>query len=93
MAAAEIVTAEGLPRFSCLTAASLNRELIKDGLACWFRKYSEDLRLGGLERQAREAKRGLWREPHPVSLSVPPSNPPPALSLLKILTRPDPWPR
>ncbi len=45
---------------------SLNQELIKAGLAWWFRKYSKDLRLGELERQAREAKRGLWVEPQPV---------------------------
>ncbi|MEP7154101.1 MAG: thermonuclease family protein [Nitrospira sp.] len=45
---------------------SLNQELIKAGLAWWFRKYSKDLRLGELEPQAREAKRGLWAEPNPV---------------------------
>ncbi len=45
---------------------SLNQELIKAGLAWWFRKYSKDLRLGELERQARVAKRGLWVENSPV---------------------------
>ncbi len=45
---------------------SLNQELVTAGLAWWFRKYSQDLRLGELERQAREAKLGLWAEPHPV---------------------------
>ena len=45
---------------------SLNQELIKAGLAWWFRKYSKDLRLGELEREARVAKRGLWVEPRPV---------------------------
>ncbi len=45
---------------------SLNQEVIKAGLAWWFRKYSKDLRLGELERQARVAKRGLWAEPRPV---------------------------
>jgi endonuclease YncB( thermonuclease family) len=44
---------------------SLNQELITAGLAWWFRKYSKDLRLGELERQARVAKRGLWAEPQP----------------------------
>ncbi len=44
----------------------LNQELIKAGLAWWFRKYSKDPRLGELERQAREAKRGLWVDPRPV---------------------------
>ena len=45
---------------------SLNQELIKAGLAWWFRKYSKDLRFGDLERQARMAKRGLWIEQYPV---------------------------
>jgi endonuclease YncB( thermonuclease family) len=45
---------------------SLNQELVKTGLPWWFRKYSKDLRLGELERQARMAKRGLWVEAHPV---------------------------
>ncbi len=45
---------------------SLNQELIKAGLAWWYRKFSKELRLGELERQARDAKRGLWAEPHPV---------------------------
>jgi endonuclease YncB( thermonuclease family) len=45
---------------------SLNEELLKAGLAWWFRKYSKAVRLEELERQAREAKRGLWAEPNPV---------------------------
>ncbi len=46
---------------------SLNQELIKAGLAWWFRKYSKDLRLGELERQARVAERGLWAQSSPVA--------------------------
>ena len=45
---------------------SLNQELIRAGLAWWFRKYSKELRLGELERQARVAQRGLWVDPRPV---------------------------
>jgi endonuclease YncB( thermonuclease family) len=45
---------------------SLNQEIIKAGLAWWFRNYSNDLRLAELERQAQLAKKGLWIEPHPV---------------------------
>ncbi|MCE7964733.1 nuclease [Nitrospirales bacterium NOB] len=45
---------------------SLNQELVRAGMAWWFRKYSKDLRLGELEREAREEKRGLWSEAHPV---------------------------
>ncbi len=44
----------------------LNRELVKAGFAWWYRKYSDDQSLGDLEAQAREAKRGLWADAHPV---------------------------
>lgn len=42
---------------------SLNRELVKVGLAWWYRAYSKDPKLGFLEQDARMAKRGLWSEP------------------------------
>ena len=45
---------------------SLTQELIKAGLAWWFRKYSKDPRLGELEQQAWVAQRGLWIDQHPV---------------------------
>lgn len=45
---------------------SLNQELLKAGLAWWYRKYSKDVRLGALENEARLAKRGLWVDPQPV---------------------------
>ena len=46
----------------------LNYEIVKAGLAWWFRRYApNDPTLEGLEFQAREAKRGLWvfRDPVP----------------------------
>lgn len=45
---------------------SLNRELVKAGLAWWYRKYSKDRSLGQLEEEARSARRGLWMDPNPV---------------------------
>jgi endonuclease YncB( thermonuclease family) len=45
---------------------NLNHELLKAGLAWWYRKYSNDTMLGELEAEARKQKRGLWVEPHPV---------------------------
>jgi micrococcal nuclease len=45
---------------------SLNRELLKAGLAWWFRKYSKDVSLGDLEDEARLTKRGLWADSDPV---------------------------
>jgi micrococcal nuclease len=44
---------------------SLNELLVREGLAWWYRRYSEDTRLGALEAEARAARRGLWTDPHP----------------------------
>ena len=39
----------------------LNHELVRMGLAWWYRKYApEDTVLEHYEPEAREAKRGLW---------------------------------
>jgi micrococcal nuclease len=41
----------------------LNRELVRAGLAWWYRKYApNDTTLARLEAEARQAKRGLWSE-------------------------------
>jgi endonuclease YncB( thermonuclease family) len=45
---------------------NLNHELLKAGMAWWFRKYSKDTVLGDLEAEARTEQRGLWVDPHPV---------------------------
>jgi micrococcal nuclease len=45
---------------------SLNHELVKAGLAWWYREYApDDRQLKALEQEARAAKRGLWRDPNP----------------------------
>jgi endonuclease YncB( thermonuclease family) len=44
----------------------VNREVVKAGLAWWFWKYSEDHLLKDLELEARDGKRGLWRDPVPI---------------------------
>ena len=45
----------------------LNTELVKAGLAWWYRRYAKsDAELQRLETEAREAKRGLWADPNPV---------------------------
>jgi micrococcal nuclease len=39
---------------------SLNQELLKAGMAWWYRAYSKDKTLEDLESEARWQKRGLW---------------------------------
>jgi len=44
-----------------------HQELIKQGWCWWYRKYAPgDVVLEGLEKEAREAKKGLWADSHPV---------------------------
>ena len=46
---------------------NLNQELVKQGWCWWYRKYVPgDTVLEGLEKDAREAKKGLWTDPQPV---------------------------
>ena len=46
---------------------NVNHTLGKDGWCWWYRKYAPgDTVLEGLEKEAREAKRGLWDDPHPM---------------------------
>ena len=46
---------------------NLNQELVKDGWCWWYRKYAPgDTVLEGLEKEAREAKKGLWADPQPI---------------------------
>jgi len=48
---------------------NLNHELVKAGWYWWYRKYGPgDTVLEGLEKAAREVKRGLWADLNPVSL-------------------------
>lgn len=45
----------------------VNHELVKNGWCWWYRKYApKDTELERLEREAREAKKGLWANPAPV---------------------------
>lgn len=44
---------------------SLNRELVRNGYAWWYRRYSHDPVLQQLEGEARRERRGLWRDKNP----------------------------
>lgn len=46
---------------------TLNRELVKAGLAWHYKKYSADSTYSLLENRARMAKKGLWVEKEPVA--------------------------
>jgi micrococcal nuclease len=54
---ADIITPEG---------KSLNHELVREGLAWWYRKHSQDQSLGTLEELAQWGKRGLWADEYPI---------------------------
>jgi endonuclease YncB( thermonuclease family) len=46
---------------------NLNQELVKEGWRWWYRKYAPgDSVLKEFEAEAREAKVGLWKDPHPI---------------------------
>jgi endonuclease YncB( thermonuclease family) len=45
---------------------SLNRLLVKEGYAWWYRQYSNDRSLGQLEKLAQAEGKGLWADADPV---------------------------
>ena len=46
---------------------SLSRDLVEHGYAWLFIKYSSNPELAKLEREARAARRGLWKDPSPTA--------------------------
>ena len=45
---------------------NVNAELVKQGMAWVYRKYTDDKRLYTLESEAKQAKRGLWLDENPI---------------------------
>jgi endonuclease YncB( thermonuclease family) len=45
---------------------SVGEELVKNGAAWWYQKYSSNSKLSELEREARHRKCGLWVEKNPM---------------------------
>jgi endonuclease YncB( thermonuclease family) len=46
---------------------SLNEELLREGMSWWYRPFVPfEAGYKHLERKAREAKAGLWAQPHPI---------------------------
>ena len=59
--------AQALGRGGSPDGRMLNRELVREGVCWWYQKYAPgDTVLEGLEKAAREERKGLWVEPHPV---------------------------
>lgn len=46
---------------------NINKELVKNGLAWHFKKYSKDNSYDILEKQARKLKLGLWKDKAPIA--------------------------
>ena len=47
--------------------SNLNNEMVKAGLAWWYRQYApKDRTLERLENEAKAARRGLWADPKPI---------------------------
>jgi micrococcal nuclease len=44
----------------------VNAEIVKAGFAWHFTRYSDDPELAALEREARQARRGLWQDNKPI---------------------------
>ena len=45
---------------------NVNAELVKQGMAWVYRKYTDDERLYVLESEAKQSKRGLWLDENPI---------------------------
>lgn len=46
---------------------NVNKEMVKAGFAWWYYDYSKDVTYQKLEKEARNAKRGLWADKNPVA--------------------------
>jgi len=55
---AEIILSDG---------KNINKELVKNGLAWHFKKYSKDNSYDILEKQAKKLKLGLWKDKKPIA--------------------------
>lgn len=50
-----------------LDGISVNASIVEAGFAWHYREYSKDANLARLEREARDANRGLWQDANPVA--------------------------
>lgn len=45
----------------------VNQELVRQGMAWHFKRYSSDATYADLEQEARENRVGLWKDPNPIA--------------------------
>jgi micrococcal nuclease len=45
---------------------NVNQELVRQGMAWHFKKYSTDILYDKLEQEARQKRIGLWQDPNPI---------------------------
>lgn len=43
----------------------INNEMVQDGMAWHYKRYSKDKTLSASEEKAKKAKKGLWSQPNP----------------------------
>ena len=48
------------------SSLDVNLQMVKEGLAWHYKKYSKSAELAKAEAEAKEGKKGLWAEPNPV---------------------------
>lgn len=67
-----VVTAESTDRYGrvvgrvACAGVDANAAMVRAGLAWAYTRYMRDPRIAILEREARAARRGLWRDPAPI---------------------------
>ena len=44
----------------------VNLQMVKDGMAWHYKKYSKSSELSGAEAEAKAGKKGLWADPSPM---------------------------
>lgn len=55
----------GIGDVDLLNGRNLSAAMLEHGLAWWYRRHSRSPYYGGIEKLARENRKGLWKDPNP----------------------------